>query len=41
LPLDPTDRALRLDRLHQSGLDIVALAAAAQVLHRRYNTIVS
>jgi len=41
LPLDATDRAQRLDRLHQSGRDIAALAAAAQVLHRRYHTNVS
>lgn len=35
LPEEQQQRTDRLDRLHQAGSDIVALAAAAQALHRR------
>jgi hypothetical protein len=37
LPEGQQQRADRLGRLHQAGTDIVALAAAAQALHRRYS----
>jgi hypothetical protein len=35
-PDEQQQRTDRLERLHQAGTDIVALAAAAQALHRRY-----
>ena len=36
LPEEQQQRADRLERLHQAGTDIAALAATAQALHRRY-----
>ena len=36
LPEQQQQRTERLERLHQAGTDIAALAAAAQALHRRY-----
>ena len=36
LPGENKQQADRLDRVHRAGRDIVALAAAAQALQRRY-----
>jgi hypothetical protein len=37
LPKNRDDRADRLERVHRAAVDIAALAAAAQALHRRYD----
>lgn len=39
LPGGQRQRADRIDRLQQAGTDMVALATAAQALHRRYSGV--